>query len=50
MVNENNIIAAQNLLDSMNNVKRVRKDKSLIEVADSKKIILTEDNREVLFG
>lgn len=50
MLRENNINTAQSLLDSMSRVKHIRKDKSLIEVADSQKIILTEDNREVLLG
>ena len=50
MLKENNINAAQNLLDSMSRVKRLRKDNGLIAIADSQKIILTEDNREVLLG
>ena len=55
MLNENNFADAQNILDSIGNkknVKYVRKEAGLIERAqvDNEKIILTEDNRQVLFG
>lgn len=33
---------------SINKVKKVRKEKGLIEKTESSKIILTEDNRELL--
>lgn len=36
--------------DSVTKVKKVRKDKGLIEKTESSKIILTEDNRELLIG
>lgn len=36
--------------DSITKVKKVRKDKGLIEKTESSKIILTEDNRELLIG
>ncbi len=54
MLNENNFANAQNLLNSLGGnkkVKRVRKEAGLIERTQSdEKIILTEDNRQVLFG
>lgn len=55
MLNENNFSNAQNLLDSIggaNKVKRIRKEAGLIERTqlEDEKIILTEDNRQVLFG
>lgn len=55
MLNENKIADAQNLLNSIGGatkVKRIRKERGLIERAemDDEKIILTEDNRQVLFG
>lgn len=34
--------------DNLTKVKKVRKDKGLIEKTESSKIILTEDNRELL--
>ena len=34
--------------DNFTKVKKVRKDKGLIEKTESSKIILTEDNRELL--
>ena len=34
--------------ESINKVKKVRKDRGLIEKTESSKIILTEDNRELL--
>lgn len=40
----NNILS----LDNDNKVKKIRKDKGLIERTESSKIILTEDNRELL--
>ena len=55
MLNENNFANAQNLLNSLGGnkkVKRIRKEAGLIERTqlDNEKIILTEDNRQVLFG
>lgn len=54
MLNENNFANAQNLLNSLGGdkkIKRIRKEAGLIERAQSdEKIILTEDNRQVLFG
>lgn len=51
----NNIEKAQELvgkLDSKKNVKYIKKDKGLIERNTIKddKVILTEDNRQILFG
>lgn len=56
MLNENNFSNAQNLLDGIGSgakkVKRIRKEAGLIERTqlEDEKIILTEDNRQVLFG
>ena len=52
MINENKINNAQNILNSMSNVqiKRVRRDNGLLERSESEKIILAEDNRQVLLG
>jgi hypothetical protein len=33
-----------------NNIKRIKSDKGLIERTESSKIILSEDNRQVLLG
>ena len=35
-------------MESENKVKKIRKDRGLIERTESSKIILTEDNRELL--
>ena len=40
--------AVLNQTENMTKVKKVRKDKGLIEKTESSKIILTEDNRELL--
>ena len=52
MINENKINNAANIIDSMENVtiKRVKKDNGLLERSQSEKIILVEDNRQVLLG
>lgn len=49
-MNTDNINAMEELLNNINsgNVKFVKKDKGLIERTESSKIILTEDNRQVL--
>lgn len=39
---------AASVLDDMPKVKKLRKDKGLIEKTESSKIILTEDNKELL--
>ena len=53
-LNSNSIADAQSLIDGigMANVKRVKKDAGLLEreKMNDDKIILTEDNRQVLFG
>lgn len=53
-LNSNKINSASQIVDSMvnTNVKVVKKDKGLMErdSMDDKKVILTEDNRQVLFG
>lgn len=53
-LNSNKINSASKIVDSMvnTNVKVVKKDKGLMErdSMDDKKVILTEDNRQVLFG
>lgn len=52
MINENKFSNAQGILDSIQNVtiKRVKKDAGLIERTENEKIILAEDNRQVLLG
>lgn len=53
-INANNIENAQDIINKLNSqkVKYVKKDKGLIERSELKdeKIILTEDNRQILFG
>ena len=52
-VNGNNISNAQNLINGMGQktVKVVKSDRGLIERKDLEdKVILVEDNRQVLFG
>lgn len=53
-MNANQINNASNLIESINEaqeVKIVKKDRGLLERAQNEeKIILTEDNRQVLFG
>lgn len=34
--------------DKQNNVKRIKKDKGLIERTESSKVVLTEDNKQLL--
>lgn len=41
---------ANEILDSKSKVKKLRKDKDLIERMESTKTILTEDNKELLRG
>lgn len=49
MINEEQISAAEVQASNLtNNVKVVKKDRGLIERTESSKIILTEDNRQVL--
>lgn len=55
MLNENKLQEAQGLLNDLNHMKKkdcvyLKQDRGLIERVNSEKIILTEDNREVLFG
>lgn len=54
MLNENVFHNAETLLDGMGapkKIKRIRKEAGLLERQESEeKIILTEDNRQVLFG
>ena len=53
-INANNIENAQDIINKLNSqkVKYVKKDKGLIERSELKdeKVILTEDNRQILFG
>ena len=53
-MNSNNIKDAQNIINSIGNakVKVIKKDAGLIEREDNcdEKVILTEDNRQILFG
>lgn len=53
MINENKISNAQNILDSMDDnvrVKMIKKDRGLLERTETEKVIIMEDNREVLLG
>jgi len=55
MLNENTFANAQSLIDSVSskpkNVKIIRKEAGLIErTQNEEKIILSEDNRQILFG
>jgi hypothetical protein len=54
VINENTMSNVQNLINGIGgtpqNVKRIRKDNSLIERMESEKIILAEDNRQLLFS
>ena len=54
-INENKIADAESILNSMQNVKPsvkvVKKDKGLFEKYESaEKIIITEDNKQLLLG
>ena len=48
MTTSEKIAMAQEVLDGKPQVKRVKKDKGLIERTESSKTILTEDNKELL--
>lgn len=51
MVNEEQINKAEEIMDNLannGNVKILKKDRGLIERTESSKIVLTEDNRQVL--
>ena len=45
-----NIVNGMDKNATSNTVKRVKNEKGLIERTESSKIILTEDNRQVLLG
>lgn len=54
-INENKIVDAENILNNMQDVKPsvkvVKKDKGLFERYESaEKIIITEDNKQLLLG
>lgn len=53
-MNSNSICRAESIINSMANgatIKRVKRDRGLMERSDSEqKIILEEDNRQVIFG
>ena len=49
MITEEQIAEIETQTENIvNNVKKIKKDRGLIERAESSKIILTEDNRQVL--
>lgn len=52
VLNENKLNDAQNLINDIVgndvNVVRVRGDKGLIERTESKKVIIVEDNRQII--
>lgn len=52
-MDENMLNRAENIVNALSDanndrIKLVKRDKSLIERAESSKIILTEDNRQIL--
>lgn len=51
IMDNNKLFKAENMIASMEaagRVKKIKTDKSIIERADSAKIILTEDNKQLL--
>ena len=48
MVTEEQITSAENMANVLGDTKVIKKDKGLIERTESSKIILTEDNRQLL--
>jgi len=56
MLNENKINQAKDLIQGIGKcekekeVKRIGKDKSIIERLNNEKVILAEDNRQLLFS
>lgn len=48
MMTEEQIASAENMANVLNDTKVIKKDKGLIERTESSKIILTEDNRQLL--
>ena len=51
MTTSEKVAKVQEVLDSApTTAKRLKKDKGLIEKTESSKIILTEDNKELLYG
>lgn len=48
MMTEEQIASAENVASVLNDTKVIKKDKGLIERTESSKIILTEDNRQLL--
>jgi hypothetical protein len=48
MMTENQISALENAAESLGHKKVLKKDRGLIERTESSKIILAEDNRQVL--
>lgn len=48
MMTEEQIASAENVANVLSDTKVIKKDKGLIERTESSKIILTEDNRQLL--
>ena len=48
MMTEEQIASAENMANVLNDTKVIKRDKGLIERTESSKIILTEDNRQLL--
>lgn len=48
MMTEEQIASAENMANVLSDTKVIKKDKGLIERTESSKIILTEDNRQLL--
>lgn len=58
ILNENNVVKAEELVNNLvntkdtSNVKRIKRERGLIERtnADNNKVILVEDNRQIICG
>lgn len=58
ILNENNVVKAEELVNNLvntkdtSNVKRIKQERGLIEKAnaDNNKVILVEDNRQIICG
>ena len=48
MMTEEQIASAENMANVLSDTKVIKRDKGLIERTESSKIILTEDNRQLL--
>lgn len=52
-MNANKIDYAQHIIDDMmgsNNIKRIKKDNGFLERKETEKVILVEDNKQLILG